>query len=54
MKAAFSWSLMVEEAESGSLDVNDPVESRFVLRAIACMPPVISKESRVCREQSPL
>jgi hypothetical protein len=30
------------------------VESRYVLRAIACVPPVISEESRVCSEQSPL
>jgi hypothetical protein len=30
------------------------VESRYVLRAIACVPPIISEESRVCGEQSPL
>jgi hypothetical protein len=30
------------------------VESRYVLRAITCVPPVISEESSVRREQSPL
>jgi hypothetical protein len=37
------------------LDTQDrSVESRYMLRAIACLPPVISEESHVCREQSPL
>jgi septal ring factor EnvC (AmiA/AmiB activator) len=30
------------------------VESRYMLRATACVLPVISEESRVCCEQSPL
>jgi transposase InsO family protein len=33
---------------------SNSVESRYMLRAIACVPPVISEESRVCRELSPL